>query len=202
MTSPATAQFNDVSTPPAYPIDTTSLGTSPNNAAINQPDPLAPLIDIQLPADVSWWPMAFGWWLLILLVIGVCLSIALYYRRNKKNAYRLEALSLLTKQGHHDIHRINQLLKRTAITAYGQSVVASLHGHDWLNFLTKQAPQVNLSMPTKALLAEGLYKNLNDLPESTAQDFYRFTQQWIAQHKQPQQGVSQKTLNTGTEASC
>jgi hypothetical protein len=37
---------------------------------MNTTDPLAQLRDIQLPEPVGLWPLAWGWWALLLLVVG------------------------------------------------------------------------------------------------------------------------------------
>lgn len=45
-------------------------------------DPLSQLADIHLPADVSFWPPAPGWWVLAaLLMCGLCLLGLVQFRR-------------------------------------------------------------------------------------------------------------------------
>jgi hypothetical protein len=42
----------------------------------NAPDPLQDLRDVHLPDPISWWPPAFGWWMIMgLLIIGGSLII-------------------------------------------------------------------------------------------------------------------------------
>ena len=56
-------------------------------------DPLAQLRDIHLPADISWWALAPGWWALIImlgLMVGWAISKA--FKRYRANLYRRQAL--------------------------------------------------------------------------------------------------------------
>lgn len=53
---------------------------------------LEQLKDIQLPEPVSWWPLAYGWWVLIGLV--VCALAVWLVRRYKYQKNSLEALAL------------------------------------------------------------------------------------------------------------
>ncbi|MEL0036507.1 MAG: DUF4381 domain-containing protein, partial [Gammaproteobacteria bacterium] len=52
---------------------------------MNDSDPLANLRDIHLPGDVSWWPLAPGWWILIVVVIAVLVWSLLQWRKRQKH---------------------------------------------------------------------------------------------------------------------
>jgi len=58
-----------------------------------QANPLDQLRDIHLPEAVSWWPLAPGWWLLMvltcLLLVGLLICL---YRRHQSNRYRRQAI--------------------------------------------------------------------------------------------------------------
>jgi len=54
------------------------------------------LRDVHLPNAVSWWPLAPGWWgLLLLLIIGSGIATLALLRKRKRNRYRKAALSEL-----------------------------------------------------------------------------------------------------------
>ncbi|MEW6257920.1 MAG: DUF4381 domain-containing protein [Pseudomonadota bacterium] len=54
-------------------------------------DPLAGLRDIRLPAPVSFWPPAPGWWIVAGLVLVLLLvALILEYRRRQTLAYRVQ----------------------------------------------------------------------------------------------------------------
>ena len=60
---------------------------------MNPNDPLAQLRDIHLPAAVSAWPLAPGWWMLILLAIASLSYLAWHVlQRHRVKLYRRQAL--------------------------------------------------------------------------------------------------------------
>ena len=87
-----------------------------------------PLRDIHLPGEISWWPLAIGWWLLPLLIILFSFSIyklIKYKQKNKKIAYRKIALSELNnlrseykeeKNSIELMRSVSSLLRRIALS--------------------------------------------------------------------------------------
>jgi hypothetical protein len=59
-------------------------------------DPLAQLRDIHLPETISWWPLAPGWWVLIIL-LGLVTGWIIFkaVQRKRANLYRRQALAKL-----------------------------------------------------------------------------------------------------------
>ena len=59
-------------------------------------DPLAQLRDIHLPDTISWWPLAPGWWVLIIL-LGLVTGwiIVKAVQRKRANLYRRQAFAKL-----------------------------------------------------------------------------------------------------------
>jgi hypothetical protein len=88
------------------------------------PNPLDQLRDIHLPEPISWWPMAPGWW--ILIIGGAALAVWLirfFYRRHSAKLYRRQALEKLhrlklIKDSQQQLRELFELLKQTAISAY------------------------------------------------------------------------------------
>ncbi len=129
---------------------------------------LEQLHDIHLPDTVSWWPLAPGWYLLIIILL---LFIFFLFRLSKKlrsaykekfiHNYRRIALKQLKQlqsdyQQHqsitHYVAALNGLLKQVAITAYGRSAVATLVDYHWFSFLDAQLPQKD-NMTSKLFLS-------------------------------------------------
>ena len=117
---------------------------------MKSPDPasLQNLNDIVLPATVSWWPLAVGWYFLI----GILFILFAWYgyrslRRWSDNRYRRVALGELQLHAENmqqealrdfSLRQIPVLLKRTALSAYPRNQVASLAGKDWHQFLNSK----------------------------------------------------------------
>lgn len=106
-----------------------------------QQDPLAQLKDIHPPAAVDWWPLDWGWWLLIALFIGALVGVAIYVRRRKAfNRPRKEARVLLTQIKETDENwpmQVNEVLKRTALCYFPHEEVAKLYGNGWKAFMLR-----------------------------------------------------------------
>jgi len=108
------------------------------------PGNLQNLHDIAVPADVAWWPLAPGWY-----VVAGAVMVALAYfvyrkqRQVRKNRYRVLALQELAeiRQGSKSaaMVQIPVLLKRAALSAWPREEVAALSGADWHRFLDRTA---------------------------------------------------------------
>jgi hypothetical protein len=93
-------------------------------------NPLDQLRDIHLPEPISWWPLAPGWWFVI---IGGCLFlgwlIKLCCRHYSARLYRRQALRKLKQltsiEGPQQLRELFELLKQTAISAYPNHYPAS-----------------------------------------------------------------------------
>lgn len=101
-------------------------------------DPLAQLQDISLPQQVGNWPLAWGWWLIIVLSL-ISLLILVYlvrqYWRNRES--KRQALKLLASLNYqqHGYAAVNDILKRLILTLKPREQVAQLTGQQWVNFL-------------------------------------------------------------------
>ncbi|MFQ5470299.1 MAG: DUF4381 domain-containing protein [Gammaproteobacteria bacterium] len=103
-----------------------------------------PLRDIHLPEAVSWWPLAPGWWLLlVVLMIAGTLSFYLLRLKAKRRLYKQASMqldSLIRRyQKNQDaqwlVKELSILLRRVCISHYSRRDVASLTGNTWLKFL-------------------------------------------------------------------
>jgi hypothetical protein len=98
------------------------------------PASLDALRDIVVPPPVSWWPLAPGWWILL---VAIGLIAALLGRRallcRRANAYRRAALAQLREAS--SPADVNTILKRTALAAFPRAGVARLAGPAWSKWL-------------------------------------------------------------------
>ena len=106
---------------------------------------LSQLRDIHLPAPISWWPPAPGWWLLAGMVVALMLGLYALIRRYRRNDWRRVALRELTRlreqhesqqhAPHNIVSGLSVLLRRVAISRFPREEVAVLNGDAWLGFL-------------------------------------------------------------------
>ena len=124
-------------------------------------DALKGLHDIHLPAPVSIWPPAPGWWLLALLIVLLLLAGIWLWRRHRRSAYKRAALKQLHRlqqalqqgqPGTPIIVELSILLRRAAISRYGRQQVAGLQGEAWLEFLDRTGRTTHFSKQAQALL--------------------------------------------------
>ena len=114
---------------------------------MNPQDPLAGLHPLREPELIGWWPLAPGWWLLIVLILTAMAVVAfIYYRRYQADTYRRLAEGKLrtlhnTWLGNNDskafIAETNALLKSVALRAFPQKEVAAKNGDEWVKFLNQ-----------------------------------------------------------------
>ncbi len=108
---------------------------------------LIPLRDLQLPDMVGWWPLAPGWWFLIVLASagGLYLSYKQFLKW-RWNAARRLALSELARlrqsyeQGTDALilaKELSELLRRSMLAYAPRGEVAGLTGARWLEWLDR-----------------------------------------------------------------
>lgn len=130
------------------------------------PNDLSQLKDIHLPSDISNWPIAYGWWLLIILSIVICIaSIYAIIQYRKKTAVRNAAIKLLkhhysqyqeSKNQQYFLQKSNQVLKRFCLKAYPHA--ASLSGLAWTQFLESNSKKSFFNEDTANALSQGIYQ--------------------------------------------
>ena len=106
-----------------------------------------PLRDLHLPADIGWWPLAPGWWLLIALaLVGLFLLMRRAWRRYRRSAHRriaLRALKRLRAQYEEGADAVtlavelSELLRRAMLAYAPRNEVAGLTGEAWLRWLDR-----------------------------------------------------------------
>jgi hypothetical protein len=128
------------------------------------PDPLAALRDIHLPAPVSWWPLAPGWWWLAGGLGMLIWMSAWAWRRHTDNRLRRAALTeldMLTRRFADDqtafVQAVSTLLRRCAVSRFSASNVAGLIGEPWLEFLDRHGGNQEFMRGPGRILLTGPY---------------------------------------------
>ena len=122
-----------------------------------------PLRDIQLPDAVSWWPLAMGWWLLLLvMVVSILGGYWVYKKITRKTAVKsaqkiLLAIKHTTSDDHLDtLKQLSACIRRVSISLDSRPQAASLIGEEWLSYLDQSMD----GMP----FTKGVGRYLSDAP--------------------------------------
>jgi hypothetical protein len=109
-----------------------------------------PLRDLHLPDAIGWWPLAPGWWgVIVILVMVLCYTMWRAYRRWRFNGPRRYAMRELARYESEYLEHLDpvtlgkqlSLLLRRAMLAYApREEVAGLTGSEWLAWLDRDMP--------------------------------------------------------------
>lgn len=110
------------------------------------PNDIASMLEpLRKPPPVSWWPLAPGWWLLIVLACVLCGVLAHHlWQRYRRGAPLREAQQRLqslrddsTLPAAERVAALGQLQRQLAITLSGRDACAGLTGQAWADFLNE-----------------------------------------------------------------
>lgn len=131
-----------------------------------------PLRDLHLPEAISWWPLAPGWWVVIVLAAaGLFVVFRLYLRTRARGAARRYALLQLEEltsefEQHRDAvafsRAVSALLRRTMLAYAPRQEVAGLTGDEWLAWLDKDLDQPRFQSELGRKLLELPYRAPRD----------------------------------------
>jgi hypothetical protein len=155
----------------------------------NVPDPLHELRDVHMPDPVSWWPPAFGCWMVIValvILVGLILWTRAHRQRTRPRRVALAQLEQVKQQ--YAVHSDDQwaiteaslLLRRYALAVFSRSHVAGLSGQPWLKFLDHTGGTNQFSEGPGQSLRSGPYQSA--VVVSVA-DIFPLVERWIQQAK-------------------
>jgi hypothetical protein len=101
---------------------------------------LLPLNDLHLPEPPGFWPLAWGWWsLLLTIVLSIFFVYLLWKWRKKRLAPKRAAIALLTLEKQTiSPSGAMEIVRQAALSYYPRQKVAHLSGTKWLDFLDSQ----------------------------------------------------------------
>ena len=138
------------------------------------------LHDFVQPPPPSWMPQTIGWYIVFALAALVLAWQALkWYRAWRKDRYRRQALAELANTSP---EQLSALLKRTAMSAWPRSRVASLTGGEWLRFLNDSADKP-LFEASPANSIEDTAFGKTPLSRAEADELRRTSGEWIRRHR-------------------
>ncbi len=147
----------------------------------------AQLKDIHLPEEPGIWPLAPGWWCVLLLTLLIAAVLIYLVRKYRQGAAKREALIQLQQieiqyQKDEDSRRyysdISKLLRRAAIHTYSREACAGLSGDAWLQFLQSHSTNGGFVDGVGRELVEVQFKPKCIEPADT-KAIYQLTEQWL-----------------------
>ncbi len=100
------------------------------------------LHDIHVPEQVSNFPIAPGWWILLTLIILMALWLYKKHKKNTRlNADKKQALSILANNEYLNAKECIALLKWAAMQYFSRQQLAKLYGKNFQDFLVRQLPE-------------------------------------------------------------
>ncbi len=147
-------------------------------------DNLPELRDIHLPADgVSVFPLAYGWWLIILAIIATFVMLKLFFvvRKQSKKIYAKYLLNKFAKEDTlESATAMSEILRRICLKKYPEAVAFS--GKEWINFLQSKTKYV-LSEPARELLQTAPYRKKDDFSDGkTVIELRKFCFAWVGEN--------------------
>lgn len=149
---------------------------------------LSQLKDIHLPDAITDWPIAFGWWTLLVVAL-LSMATAIYFWRhfrakhaNKKAALHLLASKYEQFKANADsqvfLQHSNQILKRYCLKQYPAAV--SLSGLAWTDFLIRHSEKAFFNEAIAHAMSEGLYQ---EHCQYNADELYHACSSWLKNNK-------------------
>jgi len=150
---------------------------------------LRSIIEPELPEPISYLPATPGWWILLIVLLGLILR-ALWRRRQRYLAdqYRREALLELSSIKNRldagaleAVRDIAPLLRATAIAVLGREQISGLQGEGYAAALAELTPdQHRLSVADIDFLA---YAPLADIDSINLEALIASVEHWIEHHR-------------------
>ena len=110
-----------------------------------QSNVLSQLKDIHTPEPIGWWPLAWGWYVVIVtLIIGVVLLFTYLKKRRSQLLVKKAALNAMHQLEQQPmplatVRAINDILKRAVLGYAQREYVAEPSGEEWANLLNELA---------------------------------------------------------------
>jgi Domain of unknown function (DUF4381) len=156
-------------------------------------NPLPELKGIELPTPIGWWPLAWGWWALLVVFIIITVSSVIYWRKNRYRFFAKKRLAgyfddyQQTKNLHVYCQQAVHLLRELAITRYGRSVVSSLSGNEWIVFLNAKMKrpvfdEIIATYLTQAPFCDADYFNAH-FTNADINKLHKQLLAWVRQHQ-------------------
>lgn len=144
------------------------------------------LHDIIVPEALGFFPLAPGWYMLIVLFLTLLLHVVMQrYRRYKGEQYRRDALKELSnysEKSKENSIALLSLAKRVSLFTYGRKEVAHLSHEAWWDFMETHSV-VKVSTVFREEMQQLLYDDTYSLDDAQYDSLKQTVEVWIKRHK-------------------
>lgn len=150
------------------------------------------LHDIVLPPEVSWWPLAPGWCVLVgLFVLAAGFLAVTRFQKWRANAYRRIAIREL--QGLNDAASVAELLRRTALVGYSRQEIAATIGEHWVDWLAARCSE-EMRPEVRQQLSQGIYRRPEE--DSDIGFLKEYAGIWVRNHTRSESSLQRSNAET------
>ncbi|MEZ9871774.1 DUF4381 domain-containing protein [Vibrio sp. 10N.261.51.C6] len=158
---------------------------------MKQPLDLSPVIAPDAP---TWWPLAWGWWAVVITAIALIALVFFILKRRKNNQQaKQEALSYFSNSQSQDglsPSKAQRILRQAALSYFPREKIAGLSGDDWLKFLDAQLAKP-LFVAKQSQWQQALYQDvalMNDEQKKAQQQLVNDCETWLLKALPPKRG--------------
>ncbi|WP_122081225.1 DUF4381 domain-containing protein [Vibrio coralliirubri] len=158
---------------------------------MKQPLDLSPVIAPDAP---TWWPLAWGWWAVIITAISLIALVFFILKRRKNNQQaKQEALSNFSNSQSQDglsPSKAQDIVRQAALSYFPREKIAGLSGDDWLTFLDTQLAKP-LFVAKQSQWQQALYQDvalMNEEQKKAQQQLVNDCETWLRKALPPKRG--------------
>ncbi|MEZ8491585.1 DUF4381 domain-containing protein [Vibrio splendidus] len=158
---------------------------------MKQPLELSPAIT---PSAPSWWPLAWGWWAVIVTAIALIALVFFIVKRGQKNQYaKNKALACFRDSQPSNTlspSAAQDIVRQAALSYFPRDKVAGLSGDDWLAFLDAQLAKP-LFAAKQSQWQQALYQDtalMSDEQKKAQQQLVNDCETWLRKALPPKRG--------------
>ena len=142
--------------------------------------------DIVTPEAIGFFPLADGWYILLLFSLALLYHFAhRYYLDYHQNRYRgaaLQEMKSLKNRNRADTMALLKLAKRVAISGYGREVAAKLYDESWFEFVQNNS-RAKISTSLRDEMRRVMYDKSGEFDKTLYGEIYYWVEEWIVTHR-------------------
>ena len=148
---------------------------------------LEQLKDIYLPQQISsWWPLAYGWWIMIvvlMLLVLLCLLVLQIRKKHHRyidtvvNDFKSNLGEVYVSKPKEVVQSISVYLKRIAVYKFTKDDIKLLHGKAWVEYLNSKTKQATFDGEVAEYLGN-TYKP-QELSDAELEKIVSVSEKWI-----------------------